>query len=443
MQITISQYTVDYKTYKALCNKSNSKTIYINEPPADVICTNYNLYLAIHTSQIDDDKRTYTVLVNTTENIKNIYIELLGDKAKPDKTKTITIPTDKLTQMKDGMPSFGLTFDDNYSMHQFYMPIEQVNFLLTSFPAYWTVDGTFYIGGYNQDEATFIKTVNYIMNQDYYAPIVLYVDADIKVIDYQNIVFTYALLERKQVPVRVVTYKDYKYVEKINADIYKAIQKVPANSHYEKLDAEDITGTFVVEELDKKKILLTYVTNEPLKFTGRSDIVMSDYYMKHQFIPFFVFDESTNDLKIKNAKWINKLKSRPYYLTYKNKYNLNSHSYGRDLLNFLNKQVQFVQIDDDNMKDFHFNQFKEIKNIFTYDSFSKIIISLCYKQDDIDQVYKINLGEQWNHPIFLLEEGEFPTRYFLDKYLASNEEPKLYSNGKFLDAIKSISGDIL
>lgn len=204
------------------------------------------------------------------------------------------------------MPEFGFTFCNNISMHQFNMDAETFFNNTKIDPFYfWGYDKKLYINRWSYFRAEVQWYVDRISELGYWAPITLYADRNIELYNFAIIVYISKLLHMEVVPIRLLTYVDYKYVEHLQPDLYEKIQTLPENPYYSKQDETDISQITLTKLSDKKKALKAMRTIFPNLQEEAIDFPLAKYTK----VPFFIFDSNHNN---KNWELINTIASKNY-----------------------------------------------------------------------------------------------------------------------------------
>lgn len=204
------------------------------------------------------------------------------------------------------MPEFGFTLCNNISIHQFNIDSETFfnNIKINPF-CFWGYDKRFYINRWSYSRAEVQWDIDRIAEQGYWAPITLYAENDIKLYNFAIIIYLSKLLNINTIPVRLITYVDYKYLESIQPDLYLKVKSIPENPYYVKKDEADILSDLVTKLSDKKEVLKSMKTIFS-NIDGESiDFLMS----KYTEIPFFIFN---SDHKDKNWELINSIANKNY-----------------------------------------------------------------------------------------------------------------------------------
>ena len=175
---------------------------------------------------------------------------------------TLDIP-DKMSE--ETMPEFGLTISDNINVIQTNVDLDDmVKYLEKSVLNYWGTDKHLHSGynSYSQEEIQ--DTIRQIAKYGYVAPVAIVCDAMFKPEQFSYIYALYQLMGKNTLPIRVVCYKDYKYVSKLCKSAYQAIKKVPANQYFTPLDNEDYTGDFIWNYSDKRAVFDMFKARTPM-----------------------------------------------------------------------------------------------------------------------------------------------------------------------------------
>lgn len=251
----------------------------------------------------DNEDETETLaLVNDTD---------LSREAKKEVTISFNVDT---IEEKD-IPVFGVTIDDNYNIQQFNLSAEAIaddaalNPLFNSAqkPVYWDINKNLHVGQNQYPEEQFKEYIDAVKTQGYANPIVLYVDNSfVRTYYYDLIPYLYHFLGCKTLPIRVITYKDFKYVKAISPAIYDAIKSVPVNPYYAPEDKEDVSSFMVSNFSDKRDILKDFVKHTILSTDQR--VVLMDLARLDEVLPYFFFDK----MEAKNKEYIDALLQHAY-----------------------------------------------------------------------------------------------------------------------------------
>ena len=204
------------------------------------------------------------------------------------------------------MPEFGFTFCNNVSMHQFNMDAETFFNDVKVKPFYfWGFDKKLYINRWSYFRTEVQWYIDRVAELGYWAPITLYIDKNIELYNFAIMVYVSKLLNIETIPVRLLTYVDYKYIEILQPNLYAKIQELPENPYYTKKDETDILPIILTKVSEKKKVLKEMRTIFPNLIGNVIDFPLANY----NEIPFFIFDSSHNN---KNWELINTIASKNY-----------------------------------------------------------------------------------------------------------------------------------
>lgn len=214
------------------------------------------------------------------------------------------------------IPVFGITIDDNYSIQQFNIDIEEakkdqaLNAIIDSKqkPIYWTIEKILHIGSKQYTEEQFKKHIRSVKTQGFSNPLVLYADRKIVRTYYYDIVpYLYDLLNCKTLPVRIITYKDIKYIEEISPLLYQELQKIPVNPYYAPENKINVSDMMIDNFSDKRDIIKSFMKNNNILDMNQK-ITLMDIDKLDEILPYFFTDKMSN----KNKEFIDKLLSHEY-----------------------------------------------------------------------------------------------------------------------------------
>lgn len=330
----------------------------------------------------DNKDETETLaLVNDTD---------LNREAKRE--ATISFDVDKVEE-KD-IPVFGITIDDNYSIQQFNLSAEAIAddvalnslFNSTQKPVYWDIDKNLHVGQNQYSEKQFKKYIDAVKTQGYANPVVLYVDSSfVRTYYYDLIPYLYYFLGCKTLPIRVITYKDFKYVKTISPAIYDAIKSVPANPYYAPEDKEDVSSFMVSNFSDKRDIIKSFMKNDVLDMNQK--IILMDIDKLDEILPYLF----TGNMTSKNKEFIEKLFAHKYPTAnaFEEDHFMDSMSINESLYHYMNGYAAIKESVGTENVDFTSCKIIEEKDfdpsLYPFDSFDY----LDYADADIQKIVKI------------------------------------------------------
>lgn len=266
-----------------------------------VVATNNNIFVEESWWNNKDETETLALINNTN----------LNREVKRETTISFNIDTVE----EKNIPVFGVTIDDNYNIQQFNLTVEEItddtalNSLFSSAqkPVYWDIYRNLHVGHNQYSEKQFREYINVVKTQGYANPVVLYIDSNfVRTYYYDLIPYLYQFLGCKTLPIRVITYKDFKYVEAISPAIYNAIKSVPVNPYYAPENKEDVSSFMVSNFSDKRDIIKSFMNNSVLNMNKK--IILMNIDKLDEILPYFFIDK----MSYRNKEFINKLFSHEY-----------------------------------------------------------------------------------------------------------------------------------
>jgi len=314
---------------------------------------NYNAIInddmiLINSEWYNSDETTTTALYNKSSDIKtsNNYIEIDNVICK-------------------NIPTFGVTLEDNFNILQFNLTREEVNNsnVMSSIIKhrgclmFWDTNKKYNYSSKEIDENKLKELVAIYKKQGYIAPLVLYADKDfIRPYYHDYIIYLYKVLNLDILPVRIITYKDIRYIKNIDELIYNKIKSIQSNKYYEAVDNEDMSPYMISNYSNKRDIIKKYLNGQ------FNNLQFDDL---HEFLPYVFNDEKENLNKNLITNVMNHDFSKYFYL--KNGKQFYSMSLSESLFNYLNGHLDTKEIsitEDQIIK--KFPKF-EIKKIIDFD----------------------------------------------------------------------------
>lgn len=230
----------------------------------------------------------------------------------------------KLSDIKQKeIPVFGVTLEDNFSINQLNIKRKDINnssclsstIKNISMFAIFDKNKNLNICGKIIDKNKIDYIIDAYNNIGYAAPLVLYADKSF-IRPYYNdeIAFIYELFNLEYLPVRIITYKDIKYIENMDDVLYKALKKIPYNDFFVQEDKKDYSPYMVDNYSDKKKIINSYKEMRLINFDGKTKYKLLDDNYLTEVIPYIFNDKYShlNDSLIANINSHNYLETNYY-----------------------------------------------------------------------------------------------------------------------------------
>lgn len=204
------------------------------------------------------------------------------------------------------IPEFGFTLCNNISIHQFNMDSNTFFNNIEMDPFYfWGYDKKLYINRWSYSRARVQWYMDRITELGYWAPITLYADTKVQLYNFAVVVYLSKLLNLNTLPIRLMTYVDYKYLENIQPILYSKIKEIPENPYYIKKDEVDVSPILVTKLSEKKATLTSMKTI----FPNIPDNFIRYPMLEYTEIPFFIFNADNSD---KNWELVNTIASKKY-----------------------------------------------------------------------------------------------------------------------------------
>lgn len=353
---------------------------------------------------------------------------------KPVKSKTVElalsedVPSDAL----ELMPEFGVTIDNNLNIQQFNIELSDAGKVFGNMAVvFWDIEGNLIANDKKFTTEEINRYCNYILEKGYYAPIVCYADDRLKIIDYDNIPYLVKMLGLKMLPVRVVSYKDIGYLANICPILYEAIKRIPANSHYTRLDSENCAAHMLVDYGDKRRMLQTYEEKHAIP----QDTVINNIPVSYKptdwndYVPvlYFVFNDN---YAVRNNALIAAVNRGSYFGRQERADGkVGTSSLGGTLKSLLWGYEEFMAEDIQEDAKPSFDNYQECKDDKDINALSTDLIRFNYKLKEmiaaeelaknvgadiaiaIDKVYPVNLHNIHQH----LQKDEIIIKYFAPK----------------------------
>ena len=272
----------------------------------NIIVINDRVYVDL--DWFDNDGSNTRALINDRK-FKNVSVE-----------NTTSIIFDISGINPQPIPEFGVSIDDNYNIQQTNILIqdaqndEALNEIIITDKRgfhFWDINQNLHIGGSVYSKETFEQHIEAVRNQGYSNPLVLYVDKEyIRIYFYNISAYLYSFLNFNILPIRVISYIDIKYVEKISSTIYAAIRSIERNPYYYPRDDKDYSEFMVSNFSDKREIIKSLTNNAPSSPNGT--IFPLNINNLVEILPFFF----TEPLDYLNHEFLDKLIKHKYQDTY-------------------------------------------------------------------------------------------------------------------------------
>lgn len=272
----------------------------------NIIVINDRVYVDL--DWFDNDGSNTRALINDRK-FKNVSVE-----------NTTSIIFDISGINPQPIPEFGVSIDDNYNIQQTNILIqdaqndEALNEIIITDKRgfhFWDINQNLHIGGSVYSKETFEQHIEAVRNQGYSNPLVLYVDKEyIRICFYNISAYLYSFLNFNILPIRVISYIDIKYVEKISSTIYTAIRSIERNPYYYPRDDKDYSDFMVSNFSDKREIIKRLTNNTPSSPNGI--IFPLNINNLVEILPFFF----TEPLEYLNQEFLDKLLKHKYQNTY-------------------------------------------------------------------------------------------------------------------------------
>lgn len=272
----------------------------------NIIVINDRVYVDL--DWFDNDGSNTRALINDRK-FKNVSVE-----------NTTSIIFDISGINPQPIPEFGVSIDDNYNIQQTNILIqdaqndEALNEIIITDKRgfhFWDINQNLHIGGSVYSKETFEQHIEAVRNQGYSNPLVLYVDKEyIRICFYNISAYLYSFLNFNILPIRVISYIDIKYVEKISSTIYAAIRSIERNPYYYPRDDKDYSEFMVSNFSDKREIIKSLTNNAPSSPNGT--IFPLNINNLVEILPFFF----TEPLDYLNHEFLDKLIKHKYQDTY-------------------------------------------------------------------------------------------------------------------------------
>jgi len=197
------------------------------------------------------------ILVNDRAPLENNNTNFKKPYVSDSKSKNITynVP-EALTKntIASEMPQFGFTISDNYNITQVNVSRNIVgDYLAPRIINFWGMDGLLHTGdagNYSHDKVQ--EIINKIAANGYYTPLLVECDNQLKPTYFTYIFTLYKLLNINKLPLRVVCYKDFRYLEILCPPLYAAMRGIPSNKYYFPEDSIDYSNKFIWNFSDKR-----------------------------------------------------------------------------------------------------------------------------------------------------------------------------------------------
>jgi hypothetical protein len=283
--IPIRQYKIDYETL----SKEFPEIIPADtEASIDGFISKGKLYL-----KSSADKSNPLVIVSNDHTFDHKFL---------DKEDTITLKLADPAKSFSTMPEYGFTIDDNISVHQFTVDKDMADKLISNNGFhYWGMDKQLHVNAHTYKPDTVIEYANRILEKGYSYPIVCYVDTTIQIEKNDYIPYLHELLEIGNVPFRIMTYKDIRYLMHVTPELYTIIYGIPSNKRYQKEDSVDISSFLLTNYSDKRDAIKNYQIK--VSKPEDSEYAYIDNPFDQCFSYYFIFDSDhafLNDRLITN-----------------------------------------------------------------------------------------------------------------------------------------------
>lgn len=255
------------------------------------------------------------------------------------KQTTVSLNILDMDNCTDCMPELGINTDTNIDICQFNADTDIIFGLFGKIMFWWDIDKIFHYGGDSLTKEKLENEIHDIQRIGYGYPTVMYADSAIRPYCFESSVYISKILGKKTTPIRLMCYKDHKYLESINEYIYNKVKNIPENKFYVPLDNEDVSAHFVLNYSDKRKIISKYINEIPLQ----NIIDSSDSSIQFKLFPIekytvilpFIFDE---EMETENEKMLVRIRDDANYppISYDTNGNIVTLPLGRELHAYLN-----------------------------------------------------------------------------------------------------------
>lgn len=247
---------------------------------------------------------------NTTE-----CAALYNTKTDKKSNEGVYVALDDIDQKE--IPTFGVTLENNFNIQQFNIKRSEIaegsylhnvidDIFKTSF---FDADKTLNVCSKKISNEKISKIFESYKGVGFAAPLVLYVDKNfIRPYYHEIVAYIYELFQFDTIPVRVITYKDIKYVENIDDALYRKLKEIPKNDFFTQEDKINYAPYMIDNFSDKKKVINTYRGNKAVKAYDGAQCRVIDESFITEVIPY-VFTEEYEAL---NSDLIQRISSHNY-----------------------------------------------------------------------------------------------------------------------------------
>lgn len=198
------------------------------------------------------------------------------------------------------IPDFGLTLDANINMQQIHLDIDTALSYVANGDKSTVKSDYSGCKHFMQERAEEIRSFGEIK------PITIYIDKEIHLIHYCDI-YIYQQLGKKKIPVRVITYKDYRYLSVVAPEIYEEVKNLPDNNFYKYFDEIDMSPFFITDNGKKREILQEKANRFSINTEHNTPLTLSKMQIRPEnvniILPYFfnsVIYDILNDKVVKD-----------------------------------------------------------------------------------------------------------------------------------------------
>ena len=282
-KIKISLYIDTLEKFQGIMDKY--QFIHTSIESYDAIVINGKIYGSDTLLNDIDTEREVKVLVNDDE-LEGMHMAM---------TDSFMVDVDMKSHAE--MPEYETTIDNNLLVVQLNMNMGTFDEIMKEQLWYWDENRNFCCNR-PIDYHTMLKHIDRVREYGYYAPVVIYCDHKIQPIHYDHFYYIYKFLGFKRIPIRVVCYKDVRYLLNLDRNLYLALSS-------KGVDDVDLSEHFVTNYSDKRKILSNFVQSEdfPPVIERKKYPIQSRPLKIDNWYPifYFLFDSTYSGLNAKLA----------------------------------------------------------------------------------------------------------------------------------------------